>query len=103
MCGGDVRGRTGGAQDPNGGTGKTVIRVCRSVSGIPDPPKNSPKAGEVKEMFEQAIVKFLGGLLIVGLLLFLPAGTFAWRQAWLLIAILFIPMFLAGLIMMTRD
>ena len=54
-------------------------------------------------MFAQAIVKFLGGLLIVGLLLFLPAGTFAWRQAWLLIAILFIPMFLAGLIMMKRS
>ena len=54
-------------------------------------------------MFAQAIVKFLGGLLIVGLLLFLPAGTFAWRQAWLLIGILFIPMFLAGLIMMKSS
>ena len=54
------------------------------------------------KLFTQAIFKFLGGLLIVGLLLFLPAGTFVWRQAWLLIGILFVPMFIAGLIMMKR-
>ena len=53
-------------------------------------------------LFTQAIFKFLGGLLIVGLLLFLPAGTFVWRQAWLLLGILFVPMFIAGLIMMKR-
>ncbi len=56
-----------------------------------------------KRLFSQAIVKFLGGLTIVGLLLFLPAGTFAYPQAWLLIGILFIPMFIAGLIMMKRS
>ena len=39
------------------------------------------------KLFTQAIFKFLGGLLIVGLLLFLPAGTFVWRQAWLLLGI----------------
>ena len=55
------------------------------------------------KLFSQAIVKFLGGLLIVGLLLFLPAGTFAFWQAWLLIGILFIPMFLAGLVMMQKS
>ena len=54
------------------------------------------------KLFTQAIFKFLGGLLIVGLLLFLPAGTFVWRQAWLLLEILFVPMFIAGLIMMKR-
>ena len=54
------------------------------------------------KLFSQAIIKFLGGLLIVGLLLFLPAGTFVWRQAWLLLGILFVPMFIAGLIMMKR-
>ena len=54
------------------------------------------------KLFTQAIFKFLGGLLIVGLLLFLPAGTFAWWQAWLLLGILFVPMFIAGLIMMKR-
>ena len=55
------------------------------------------------KLFSQAIVKFLGGLLIVGLLLFLPAGTFAFWQAWLLMGILFIPMFLAGLVMMQKS
>ena len=54
------------------------------------------------KLFTQAVFKFLGGLLIVGLLLFLPAGTFVWRQAWLLLGILFVPMFIAGLIMMKR-
>ena len=55
------------------------------------------------KLFSQAIVKFLSGLLLVGLLLFLPAGTFAFRQAWLLMGILFIPMFIAGLIMMQKS
>ena len=55
------------------------------------------------KLFSQAIVKFLSGLLIVGLLLFLPAGTFAYWQGWLLMGILFIPMFFAGLIMMKKS
>jgi protein-S-isoprenylcysteine O-methyltransferase Ste14 len=55
------------------------------------------------KLFTQAVFKFLGGLPIVGLLLFLPAGTFVWRQAWLLLGILFVPMFIAGLIMMKRS
>ena len=57
----------------------------------------------VAQLFSQAIVKFLSGLLIVGLLLFLPAGTLAYGQAWLLIGILFIPMFIAGSIMMWKS
>ena len=56
-----------------------------------------------RKLFSQAIAKFLSGLLIVGLLLFLPAGSFAYWQAWLLIGILFLPMFLAGLIMMKKS
>ena len=55
------------------------------------------------KLFVQAIVKFLSGLVMVALLLFLPAGTLAWWQAWLLIGILFIPMFIAGLIMMKKT
>ena len=55
------------------------------------------------KLFSQAIIKFLSGLLIVGLLLFLPAGTAAYWQAWLLMGILFIPMFCAGLIMMKKS
>ena len=55
------------------------------------------------KLFVQAVTRFLAGLLIVGLLLFLPAGTFAFWQAWLLIFILFVPMFIAGLIMMKKS
>lgn len=56
-----------------------------------------------KKIFMQAIGKFLSGLILVGILLFLLAGTFSWLQAWLLIGILFIPMFIAGLIMMRKS
>ena len=55
------------------------------------------------KLFVQAVTRFLAGLLIVGLLLFLPAGTFAFWQAWLLIFVLFVPMFIAGLIMMKKS
>ena len=55
------------------------------------------------KLFVQAIIKFFCGLVLVGLLLFLPAGTFAYPQAWLLIGILFVPMFIAGLIMMRKS
>ena len=55
------------------------------------------------KLFASGLTKFLSGLLLVGLLLFLPAGTFAYRQAWLLIVILFLPMFLAGLVMMNKN
>ena len=52
------------------------------------------------KLFFQAMAKFLGGLVAVGLLLFLPAWTFAYPQAWLLIGVLFLPMFCAGIVMM---
>ncbi len=56
-----------------------------------------------RELFKQAMVKFFAGVIIVALLLFLPAWTLRYPQAWLLICILFIPMFIAGLIMMKKD
>ena len=55
------------------------------------------------KLFLQAITKFTMGLLLVGLLLFLPAGTLEYYQAWLLIIILFVPMFIAGLVMMKKS
>ena len=54
------------------------------------------------KLFQQAILKFLSGLALVCLLVFLPAGTWKYWQAWLLIGILFVPMFIAGLIMMKK-
>ena len=55
------------------------------------------------KLFTQAVSRFFAGLVIVGLLLFLPAGTFRYPQGWLLIGILFVPMFAAGLVMMKKN
>ncbi len=56
-----------------------------------------------RKLFGSAMLKFFSGLLLVGLLLFLPAGTFAYWQAWLLMGVLFVPMFFAGLVMMAKS
>lgn len=55
------------------------------------------------KLFIRAVSRFLTGVLIVSLLLFLPAGTLRYPQGWLLLGILFIPMFAAGLIMMGKN
>ena len=51
----------------------------------------------------QAITRYLAGLLVVAALLFIPAGTLFWWQAWLLLAILFGPMLVVGLVMLRRS
>ena len=56
-----------------------------------------------KALFIRAISRFSAGLLLVGGLLFIPAGTWNYPQGWLLIGILFVPMFAAGLVMMRRN
>lgn len=56
-----------------------------------------------KKLFFQAITKFIIGLAVVMALLFVPAGTLRYWQAWLFIAILFVPMLLVGLVLMIRN
>lgn len=56
-----------------------------------------------KELFVQALAKFTLGILLVGVLLFLPAGSFQYWNAWLFLGILFIPMFFAGIVMMLKN
>ncbi|MBR7023407.1 MAG: isoprenylcysteine carboxylmethyltransferase family protein [Bacteroidales bacterium] len=51
----------------------------------------------------QSIAKFLLGVIILGLLIFLPAGSLHYWQGWLLMGILFVPMFIAGLVMMAKN
>lgn len=51
----------------------------------------------------QALIKFFAGVVLLGLLLFLPAGSFQYWQGWLLMGILFVPMFIAGLVMMAKS
>ncbi len=55
------------------------------------------------KLFFEAIIKYLSGVLLVGLLLFIPAGTFHYFNAWLFMGLLFIPMFIVGIIMMIKD
>ena len=56
-----------------------------------------------RKLFVQAVAKFLAGVVLVGALLFIPAGTLAWPQGWRLMAILFVPMFCAGLVMIRKN
>ena len=56
-----------------------------------------------KKLFVSAITKFTAGVILLALLLFLPAGTIHYPSGWLLMGILFIPMFLAGLVMMATN
>ena len=56
-----------------------------------------------KELLIRAVTRFFAGVLLVGLLLFLPAWTLNYPQAWLLMGVLFIPMFMAGLVMMAKN
>ena len=56
-----------------------------------------------KGLLAQALTKFFLGVLVLGLLLFLPAGSFHYWQGWLLMGILFVPMFVAGLVMMAKN
>lgn len=55
------------------------------------------------KLFIQAITKFILGAVLVGLLIFLPAGTFLFFNGWLLMVILFVPMFFAGIVMMLKN
>lgn len=55
------------------------------------------------KLFIQAITKFLFGFIIIGLLIFLPAGTVSFFNGWLFMGLLFIPMFLAGIVMMLKN
>ena len=55
------------------------------------------------KLFFEAIIKVLLGILIIALLLFLPASTINYWNAWLLMMLLFIPMFLAGIVMMIKS
>ena len=55
------------------------------------------------KLFFQALSKFLIGFIIICMLLFIPAGTLDYPNGWLFIALLFIPMFFAGIIMLFKS
>ena len=55
------------------------------------------------KLFVNALAKFFCGFLLVGLLIFLPAGTLDFSKGWLLMGLLFGPMFVAGLVMLAKS
>ena len=56
-----------------------------------------------KDLLIKALTKFLLGIIVLGVLLFLPAGSFLYWQGWLLMGILFVPMFVAGIVLFAMS
>ena len=56
-----------------------------------------------KGLLHQSLTKFFLGVILLGILLFLPAGSLRFWQGWLLMGILFVPMFIAGIILLKRN
>ena len=56
-----------------------------------------------KELFFQAILKFILGVILIALFIFVPAGTIDFWNGWLFMGILFVPMFGAGIVMMMKN
>ncbi len=55
------------------------------------------------KLFIGAIIKFIFGVIIIGALLFVPAGSFEYWNGWLFMGLLFIPMFIAGIVLMIKN
>lgn len=56
-----------------------------------------------KGLLTQALVKYFLGVILLGTLVFLPAWSLHYWQGWLLMGILFVPMFVAGLVMLAKN
>ena len=56
-----------------------------------------------RQLLAKALTKFIWGFVLISLLLFLPAGTIFFRNGWLFIGLLFIPMLIVGIVLMLRN
>ena len=56
-----------------------------------------------RDLLLKALTKYLLGVIVLGILLFLPAGSLHYWQGWLLMGILFIPMFVAGVVLLAKS
>lgn len=56
-----------------------------------------------RKLMISAVTKFLIGLVILGLLIFLPAGTMAFAQGWIFMAVLFVPMLMIGIVLALKS
>lgn len=55
------------------------------------------------KLFFEAVIKFLLGIALVGVLIFLPAGTLAYLNGWIFMSVLFLPMLIVGIVMMIKN
>ena len=55
------------------------------------------------KLLGEALAKYILGVVVVGILVFLPAGSLSFWQGWLLMGILFVPMLVAGIVMMAKN
>ena len=55
-----------------------------------------------KGLLKQAVIKYVSGVILTGVLVFLPAWDLRWRSGWILMAVLFVPMFFAGIVMYVK-
>lgn len=55
------------------------------------------------KLFFQALIKYILGVFIIGVLLFVPANSFEYWNGWLFMGLLFVPMFIAGIVLMVKN
>ncbi|MBE6027240.1 MAG: isoprenylcysteine carboxylmethyltransferase family protein [Clostridiales bacterium] len=55
-----------------------------------------------KGLLKEAIIKIISGIVLMGVLLFVPAWDLRWKNGWILMAVLFVPMFFAGIVMYVK-
>lgn len=79
---------------------QSIYKKSKQTMKIKTKDSDSSNENTTKKLFHQALIKYFSGLLLVSLLLFLPANTFNYWNAWLFISLLFIPMFIVGAILM---
>lgn len=56
----------------------------------------------MKDLIKQGIIKYIAGLVFVGILVFVPAGTFAYPGGWLFMGLLFVPMLILGIVLLLK-
>lgn len=56
----------------------------------------------MKKLIVQALTKYIAGIILVGLMIFLPAGTFSYPGGWLFIGLLFVPMLILGIVLLIK-
>ena len=55
------------------------------------------------KLWQNALIKYMSGLVMMGLLLFIPAGTLAYAGGWRFIALLFVPMLILGITLLIKS